>query len=238
MGGYIKALTKSIIIYFLTTSFFVFSMIFLVPLLKDHNFTQINAYLLSAGFALFILFVLALALFKIEAKGASWAGFFKRFRLRRMTRQDALVTAIAIISILILDGILYGLNSLLFKIGLNFDYSSLPGFTGMDGQLHGHYEVLGFYLAYLFFNIFGEELLWRGYLLPIQEKALPKHAWIFNSVFWLIFHFIFAQSIIIMLPLLFILPYAVQKQKNTWIGIIVHTVTGLVGFISIIEGVI
>jgi len=34
-----------------------------------------------------------------------------------------------------------------------------------------------------------------------------------------------------MIPLLIIVPYIVQKQKNTWVGIIVHGLFAGMGFI-------
>ena len=33
-------------------------------------------------------------------------------------------------------------------------------------------------------NILGEELCWRGYVLPRQEAALGRPAWLSNGIMW------------------------------------------------------
>jgi len=230
---------KSLLIYLITTIIFSISIIFLIPFLKENGFNQAKAYFLSAGFVLFCLLILSVILFKIETKTMSLKEFFKRFRLNKISKNDLIIIIIGIISILILDGILFGLNVFINQIfGINLTFSSLPDFTGINKIIKGDYGIIIVYFIYLFFNIFGEEFLWRGYLLPIQENVFNKFAWIFNSIFWLLFHFIFGISIIMMLPLLFILPFLVQRQKNTWVGIVIHSTTGLIGFVSIINGIL
>ncbi len=74
------------------------------------------------------------------------------------------------------------------------------------------------------FGPLGEEILFRGYLLPKQEKILGKFAWILNG-----FAFSFAHlmtyniySILIICPFSFLVAYKVQKHKNTSIGWLAH----------------
>ncbi|PYV50530.1 MAG: hypothetical protein DMG92_07410 [Acidobacteria bacterium] len=40
-------------------------------------------------------------------------------------------------------------------------------------------------------NILGEELCWRGYVLPRQEAALGRPAWLSNGIMWCLFHWSF-----------------------------------------------
>lgn len=230
---------KSIVIYSLFTIIFTCSLYFLIPVLKFFNFNQFEAYLLSAGFILFLLFVSAFLLSYLEFKHFSLKLIFQRLRLNKLSSKDILISISGILIILLLDGIIFGIDYLILKFTkYNLQLSNLPSFTGINLSLKGEYRIIIFYFIYLFFNIFGEELLWRGYLLSMQESIFSKYAWIFNSLFWLIFHSIFGVSIIMMLPLLFILPYLVQKQKNTWVGIIIHSCTGIIGFISVINGIV
>jgi len=85
----------------------------------------------------------------------------------------------------------------------------------------------------------GEEILWRGVILPRQEKASGQKAWFFHGLFWSIFHISFGwQLLIIALPSLFILPYAVQHRKNSWIGVIIHAMINGPSFIAISFGLL
>ena len=44
----------------------------------------------------------------------------------------------------------------------------------VGGQIVGNWKVIVIYSIMLFFNIAGEELLWRGYILPRQELGVWK----------------------------------------------------------------
>lgn len=90
-----------------------------------------------------------------------------------------------------------------------------------------------------FFNIFGEELLWRGYILPRQELAMGNTAWIVNASLWMMFHLCFGVSLLIVLmPIIVVLPYAVQKTGNTNVGILIHALLNGPSFIMISLGII
>jgi len=73
-----------------------------------------------------------------------------------------------------------------------------------------------------FFNIVGEEILWRGY---IQNRMRGKYTWLLCSFLWSVFHIPFGFDIIIMtLPALLIIPYIFYKRNNTLIAILIHGV--------------
>src|SRR5262249_1215743 len=48
-------------------------------------------------------------------------------------------------------------------------------------------------------NILGEELCWRGYILPRQEVVLGRAAWLGNGIPWCLFHWSFGWPILVML---------------------------------------
>src|SRR5205807_1973574 len=59
----------------------------------------------------------------------------------------------------------------------------------MGVPLAGAWWILVYYaLVMLACNIGGEELWWRGYLLPRQEAAFGKAAWIIHGMYWSLFH--------------------------------------------------
>jgi len=84
-------------------------------------------------------------------------------------------------------------------------------------------------------NIVGEELCWRGYVLPRQEAALGGAAWLLNGIMWCLFHWSFGWSVMLMLlPIALLLPWIVQRRRNTWVGI--HAVFNAAGFMVAISG--
>ena len=87
------------------------------------------------------------------------------------------------------------------------------------------------------FNIAGEEFFWRGYVLPRQELAYGRWTWMVHGALWSMFHVAFGwQLMLILAPLLFVLPYVVQRSKNTWAGIVIHGLINGGGFLAVALG--
>ncbi len=86
-------------------------------------------------------------------------------------------------------------------------------------------------------NILGEELCWRGYVLPRQEAAFGRTAWLLNGAMWCGFHWSFGwQVMLLVLPITLLLPWIVQRRRNTFVGIIIHGVFNAAGFVLAISG--
>lgn len=86
-------------------------------------------------------------------------------------------------------------------------------------------------------NIVGEELCWRGYVLPRQEAALGRKAWLLNGIMWCSFHWSFGWPVmLLLLPIALLLPWIVQRRGNTWVGMIIHGVFNAAGFMVAISG--
>ncbi|MDQ2833465.1 MAG: CPBP family intramembrane metalloprotease [Acidobacteriota bacterium] len=111
----------------------------------------------------------------------------------------------------------------------------------MDIPLRGHWWIAIYYTAVLLLaNIGGEELWWRGYLLPRQEKAQGSIAWLVHGVLWASFHLFFQWTLwdlVRMIPTCCALSFVAQYQKNTWPGIIAHTFGNGALWIQIVRGI-
>jgi membrane protease YdiL (CAAX protease family) len=95
------------------------------------------------------------------------------------------------------------------------------------------------WVPFFFFNIVGEELMWRGYILPRQELAFGKYAWLINSILWTVFHLFFGfHLLILVLPSLFIIPYIVYRRQKTLVGVVVHALLNGPSFILISLGLL
>jgi len=80
----------------------------------------------------------------------------------------------------------------------------------------------------LFFNIFGEELWWRGYMLPRQELVHGNSTWIIHGFLWTMFHAFKYWELAAILPASLALSFVAYKRKNSWPGIVTHlTINGL-----------
>jgi len=204
-----------------------------IPYLNQHSQLPIEiAYFISVG----VLVLLPMFCFSIYLAGKDIGSYtpsdlLARMRIKRLSRQDILWT-IATFLFLVLASYIVA-KILMPKIGMDatpFFFQNMP----LD---ESHMWILYLWPLFFFFNIFGEEFLWRGYIQPRQELLTPKWTWFFHGCLWAFWHSPMGLDLIIAsAPIFFILPAVVQIRKNTTIAIIVHTVFGAFGFLALSLG--
>jgi membrane protease YdiL (CAAX protease family) len=117
--------------------------------------------------------------------------------------------------------------------------TAVDNFMGLP--LKGRWWIALYYaFVLLFANIAGEELWWRGYLLPRQELASGQIAWLYHGVFWAGFHLPFygtAWGLLHMVPTCCALAFVAQHRKSTWPGMIAHTAGNMGVLIGILRGI-
>lgn len=157
-----------------------------------------------------------------------------RLRFRRMNAGDWWWSLGGIVAAGIGSGIV--MQIVTFAGG---DVNSQPPFMHLDPLGPGRYWLLAVWLPYWVLNIMGEEILWRGVMLPRMEAASKKWGWAVQGVGWACFHIAFGwQLLVTMLPLLFILPYVAQRRANSWTGVVIHAVINGPAFILIAFGLL
>ena len=114
-----------------------------------------------------------------------------------------------------------------------------PGdFMGIP--LAGAWWLVFYYAAILLiFNVGGEELWWRGYVLPRQELACGKWAWIVHGALWAVFHIFFQPTLwdmVRMCPTCLALAFVCQRLQNTWPGVIGHTFGNMPFLLQLVRG--
>ena len=111
----------------------------------------------------------------------------------------------------------------------------------MGIPLKGQWWIAVYYtLVLLCANIAGEELWWRGYLLPRQELVHGRFTWIVHGILWAAFHLFFQWTLwdfVRMLPTCCALSFVAQHRKNTWPGIIGHTFGNSAFLVQIVQGI-
>lgn len=89
-------------------------------------------------------------------------------------------------------------------------------------------------------NIGGEELWWRGYVLPRQELAFGRTAWVIHGVSWSVFHLFMQPTLwdtVRMAITGVALSFVAQCTKSTWPGIVGHSFGNLPFLLSLVKGV-
>lgn len=151
-----------------------------------------------------------------------------RLRFRPMTAADWLWSLGAIVGIGAASAVLFG-----GLLHLRPEVSIAPWFLEMQPLSGRRLWILAAWLPVFVLTLFSEEIVWRGVVLPRQEAALGRWAWIANGAGWLVFHLAFGPAILItLLPIVAILPWVVQRRRNSWVGVVVHAAFNGPGFLA------
>jgi membrane protease YdiL (CAAX protease family) len=121
-----------------------------------------------------------------------------------------------------------------------FDHFGPKDFMGIP--LHGAWWILVYYaVVILVCNIGGEELWWRGYVLPRQELAFGRATWIIHGILWSVFHLFMQPTLwdtVRMAITCIALSFVAQRTKSTWPGILGHSFGNLAFFLNLVKGVV
>ena len=114
-------------------------------------------------------------------------------------------------------------------------YAQIEGLA--DPQFHGAWWLLGLTLVSLSFNyLLGEELLFRGVLLPRMAGVFGRWDWVANTVLFGLYHVHKIWFWPSMITSSFGTVWAAKRYRSLWMGVIVHGVEGW--FIVLVLGVI
>ena len=228
--------------YFITSSFLIYLGLYvIIPNLLGKGVPFMVGYLVFFYAPFVLMFIIALILYSKE--GNSWriSDFMSRMRLNPLKKADWLwVAGIILFSVLLMAAAQPLMSRLaeiplfrppdFFPAEINPNKTAISGYM-MDYELSGEYWIIPVYVAGWFFNIFGEELLWRGILLPRQVQKYGSKTWVIHGVLWGLWHFFWKWQLVVLIPMALLLSYAACKRKNTWIGIIAHGITNFIPLI-------
>jgi len=212
-----------------------------IPALIRLGLPPFQAFVVSFTVPAAILFALAFGFCKRDGYAVSWSALKGRLRLLPMTGTDWLWVIGGVVLYLSLGGLSFTAQLLmsafpaiappdffpsLLKPGMSYDLALFATYVG--APLKGNWGVAVLFFVMLFFNIFGEELWWRGYILPRQEQAHGRWTWAIHGLLWWLWHLAFYPwQLVALLPICLIIPYVAQRRQNSWPGIIIHWGNGL-----------
>jgi membrane protease YdiL (CAAX protease family) len=178
--------------------------------------------------------MLAAAVWVLRAEGVALdrAVWNDRLRFRRLTSRELRLALVCLAAIAAWTG----------GVALAFGEEALhPPFLTRDVAVlgPGRRWLLAAWLPFWLLNIGGEEILWRGVLLPRQEVAHGGRAWVVHAAGWAIFHLAFGGMLVLaLLPTLILLPWAVQRTRNSTVGLLLHAGLNGPGFIAVALGLV
>jgi membrane protease YdiL (CAAX protease family) len=186
--------------------------------------------LLSLPFIFAPIIALGLAVLRIEPQPRSW---IERLRLQRPSARDWLWGCLAVLGLVVGSGLMFGLCK---ALGLD---PNAPFSRGMQPLTGERLWMLGLWAIYWPINILGEELVWRGILLPRMEARLGDRAWQLNALLWGIFHLAFGLgNVLVLIPTLILVPLIAQRRRNTWLAVLLHAGLSGPGFIALALGLV
>jgi membrane protease YdiL (CAAX protease family) len=124
-------------------------------------------------------------------------------------------------------------DSLDYSVVSLFSSSSAPHYTQIENlkspEFIGVWWVLGIALFSSLFNYFlGEELFFRGVLLPKMEKRFGRFAWLVNAILFGLYHVHKPWNLPSIILSNFAISWPAQRYRSNWMAVMVHGVEGIV----------
>jgi len=169
-----------------------------------------------------VLLAVSLHVFhNVEGLPLTRVAFSQRFRYPRLTLKIALLGLGAFVSLNIAYGAFSQASLALFNLApVAGAITSVSDVLGQSVQ--GRWDIVFLFMLVLLFNIVGEELWWRGVILPRQELAFGRWTWLVHGLLWTAFHVFKWWDLMGLLPVCLIIAYISQRSRNNWPAFIAH----------------
>ena len=209
---------------------------FVAPTLRGHfagagDVPLVKALLVCLTAGLIWQFVLVVALLKREhcalrwsaARDALWLRAPRSPRSGRRGGKVWLILIPLIVAVAATSAIHVGRIPHDRDLGLFLDSAAGKAF------LHGQWGWYALLLTMFVFNtVLGEELLFRGVLLPRMNGVFGRRDWLANGVLFAAYHLHVPWAIPSTLLDTFIVAYPAKRYRSAWIGIAVHSAQSVV----------
>lgn len=224
----------------------------IVPKRIENGHSLIKSFFGSLWLPVFLLTPTAIILFVwLEDGILSIESITSRFRLTAITGSDWYWVIGGIIVTVVSDQLLAPIGKKLAKIEIlsppnylpapfnPFKEFSIPLKEFFGVRLSGNWKLLIIFIPLHLVAMVSEEVMWRGYLLPIQENMFGSFAWVINGLLWAwLVHAILKWHFIGMLPGMLAAPLAAQMTGSTWSAVFVHVIPNSILWMLLLWGVI
>ena len=165
-----------------------------------------------------------------EPRPQAWT---ERLRLQRPSTGDWRWLGLGVLGIGVGSGVMFALCTAL-------DLDPNPPFArDMQPFTGDRLWMLGLWAVYWPINILGENLVWRGIVLPRMEVVLGDVAWLLNAILWGVFRLAFGLgNMLVLVPTLILVPLIAQRRRSTWLAVLLHAGLSGPGFVALALGLI
>ena len=170
---------------------------YLTPLLVKKGVPKIIAFWASLWVPVFMLIPVALIHYRfVEGGSMSLEALIERFRFHPLESLDVLWVSLAILGTVVVEATLQPISRLMAKVRwlappsyLEAPFNPLKTFTFPPERFFGVRlrKRYGLLIVFMFLHVFAmlsEEVMWRGYLLPMQIEVFGDIAWLINGLMW------------------------------------------------------
>jgi CAAX protease family protein len=197
----------------------------------DGNVPMAKALLACLTVGLVWQFVLVAVLVWREQRTLRWSTIREALWLRspRSPRSGRVGGRVWLILIPLL--VAFGAEGLLpeFPHPGNRDFAVFLESDAAHSFLSGNWAWFGIIAVLALFNtVLGEELLFRGFLLPRMNGAFGRGDWLANGVLFAAYHLHTPWVVLSPLADAFVLAYPTKRYRSAWIGIAVHSAQSVV----------
>jgi membrane protease YdiL (CAAX protease family) len=205
-----------------------------VPALVARGWEPLSAWFLAGMIALGPILAAALAGTWMVLPTPSLPAILEHLRVRRLSADDWRLAGIALTATIAAMAALQAFNAMVWP-----QLAPHPPFMTVEPLRPAQYYLLALWLPFFAVNIIGEELWWRGFIQPRQEPVFGAGTWVVQGLLHGAFHFSFGLGVMFILwPALFVIPWAVQRSRNTSVGMVIHAGINGPGFVAVNLGLI
>jgi membrane protease YdiL (CAAX protease family) len=207
------------------------------PALKDSftgagNVPMAKALLLVLTAGSIWQFVLVVGLVWFEQRSLRWSNLREALWLRspRSPRSGRIGGRVWLIVIPLIALFAVGAAMPAFGAPESRDLGTFLGSDAGQSFLSGNWGWFALILVWFVFNtVLGEELLFRGLLLPRMNRAFGRRDWAANGVLFAAYHVHVPWAIPATLLFdTFAIAYPTKRYRSAWIGIAVHSAQSVV----------
>ena len=203
----------------------------LLPALVERGWEPLLAWFLAGTLVFAPMLAAAVLGAWLAPKGTT---LLQHLRFRRLSADDWRLAGFVLIATITTMAGLQFLNA-----GVWPKLPAHPPFMTVQPLTAAQYYLLALWLPFFALNIIGEELWWRGFIQPRQEPVFGRATWIVQGVLHGAFHFSFGLGVMFVLwPAVFSIPWAVQRSRNTSVGMVVHAGINGPGFLAVSLGLL